>query len=243
MKISELYEYAGDNNLKLLFTASAVSYPTIEGNTSNFLTDYEANSAKLDRLFYRKYASMKTVSKDEDTTAATFTEWKSDVNSILYYYLDAWARLYYALSLAYNPLYNVDGETKTETKGKIEGLSGSDTTDLDNKEQKRTSVYGSHTDTDTSYEVPFDTTTEKETGKESTSIGGYTDTHTDQAHKDQHKITYGKKNDVDYTVTETRAGNIGTTKTTDLLGSEWELRKRSFWENVFKSIVKELLYW
>ena len=243
IKIKDLYKYSKDNSSTLLFNANSVIYPTIEGNTSNFITDYVANSEALDRMFWVRYSSMKPVLPEEDTLAENFLLWKDACKSVLYFYLESWARLYYALSEDYQPLWNVDGITTTRTQGKTEGLSGTDTTTYNRDQHVKTEVHGAKGTTDTSYEVPFDNTTEKEVGKSVASDDQYTDTYTEQANIDTDTLAHGRQNNVDYTVTETRGGNIGLTSSMQLLEQEFELRKKAFWDNVFKAICKELLFW
>lgn len=241
-KIKQLYDYAKENEHRLLFESTGITYPTIEGNTSNFINDYIANADYLDKMFYARYASMKPILPDEDMDEY-FANWKSSIQAVLYFYLDGWARLYYALSEPYNPLWNVDGTTTTRTQGKTEGLSGTDTIVYDRDAHITTEARGAKTTTDTDYEVPFDTTNEKETGKTVSGDNAYTDTITEQANEDEDRTTYGKQNNVDYTVTETRGGNIGLTSSMQLLNQEYDLRKRTFWDNCFRAICKELLYW
>ena len=281
MKIKTLYEYSKTNNKKLLFEkVTGITYPTIEGNTSNFLTDYASMAPELDRMFYIKYASMKPIiPEDDETIAQYFDEWADCIRSVLSYYLDAWARLYYALSLQYNPIYNVDGETTRRTNGKTEGLSGTDTltmakgaqsisnqygqkqTITDYGQDQNTMVRGAKSENDTHSEVPFDSGIEKEISADSHSEETYTDTdtrssrtdtstdttHTDtetrQTYTDTDTTQYGRQNNVDYTETEVRKGNIGVTMTQQMLAEEFKIRKMAFWDNVFKAICKELLYW
>lgn len=241
--IKDIYRYAKSNNKKLLFdNVAGISYPVIEGNTSNFITDYTTNYEELDRMFYIRYASMKPIIPDDENNALYFSDWSASLKSILYFYLESWARLYYALSLDYNPLFNVDGTTTTRTQGKTEGLSGTDTIVYDRDAHVKTEVRGARDVTDTTSEVPFDSTTEKEVGKTHSVDATYTDTFTDQANEDEDRHTYGKQNNVDYTVSEFRQGNIGVTQSQQLLESEYSLRRLSFWDNVFKAIVKEMLY-
>ena len=298
-KVKDLYAYAKENRYTLLFDLNAVTYPTISGNTSNFLEDYVANASLLDRMFWSRYSSMKTILPEEsdESMATFFNNWKDSTNSILYYYLEAWARLYYALTEDYNPLYNVDGTTTRRTQGKTEGLSGTDATtmtrgarsetdqygqkqltDLYGQDQttnvfgedQTNNVYGAKSSGDTHSEVPFDSGVEKEISADSHTENTYTDsvtnlthtdtitkaqktdTHTDAQHTDTHSALqytdsdstlYGRQNNVDYTETETRQGNIGVTMSQQMLDAEIELRKKSFWDNVFKAICKELLYW
>ena len=242
-KVKDIYRYAIANNKKLLFDdVLGISYPVIEGNTSNFITDYTANYEELDRMFYNRYSSMKPIIPDDENNVLYFADWSASLKSILYFYLESWARLYYALSLNYNPTWNYDGQNTTSTQGKIEGLSGTDTVVFDRSVHVKREERGARDVTDTTSEVPFDSTSEKEVGKTHSVDATYTDTFTEDANTDEDRTTYGKQNNVDYTVTETKGGNQGTTTTQQMLQEEYELRKRSFWDNVFKAIVKEMLY-
>jgi hypothetical protein len=137
-------------------------------------------------------------------------------------------------------------------------------------QDKNTHVEGGKGSTSTDYEVPFDSGVEKEVGKNVSSEdtftntdtrdsrtdthteGTHTDTHTNAMHSDTHtaltytdsdSTLYGKQNNVDYTETETRSGNIGVTMTQQMLNEEMKLRMMSFWDNVYKTICKELLIW
>ena len=91
-----------------------LTYPTFPDNTSNFITDYQDNAAS-----FNKYAILKRgdqVVKFDEEDYEDGWDFLSEVSeAITDVHLDSWARLYYALSLAYNPLYNVDGTTTRET--------------------------------------------------------------------------------------------------------------------------------
>ena len=87
-----------------------LTYPTIEGNLSNFISDYQANAASYNGYAILKRGSQEFEYDEEDYDSAweAFSELSGYVTDI---HLENWARLYYALSLSYNPLYNVDGTT------------------------------------------------------------------------------------------------------------------------------------
>ena len=241
--INTLYKYSKEHNTPLLINSNSLVYPTIEGSTVNFLTDYETNKAELDRMFWLRYSSMKTILPEDDITLDEFfLNWKDSVKSVFYFYLEGWARLYYALDIAYNPIWNYDGENTRTTKGKVEGLSGSDTITDTIAQKQKDLVYAQDTTTSTSSEVPFDSIVEKEVGKNVDIRGSRTDSITDHNYVDTHATAFGKKNEVDYTETEIKHGNQGTTTTQQMLREEFELRKQAFWDNVFRAICKELLY-
>ena len=91
-----------------------LTYPTIEDNDSNFITDYQANAAS-----YNGYAILKrgnqVIKVDEEDYNPAWNYLKEVSGYVTDAHLAEWARLYYALSLSYNPLFNVDGQTIKET--------------------------------------------------------------------------------------------------------------------------------
>lgn len=131
--------------------------------------------------------------------------------------------------------------------------------------QKTTDTYGAtHTNTINS-EIPYDMETYKNTSKSEVNGDGVTNT-TDidavsntsekdakqdkntlvysaqkEAKQDRNTVVYGKQNDVNYTVTEEKGGNLGVTSTQTMLLQEYELRLKSFFDNLFTTISRELL--
>ena len=91
-----------------------LTYPTFPDNTSNFITDYQSNAAS-----FNKYALLKrgdqVVKFDEEDYEDGWDFLSEVTEAVTDVHLESWARLYYALSLSYNPLYNVDGTTVKET--------------------------------------------------------------------------------------------------------------------------------
>ena len=273
-KIKELYAELSTNSL--LFDSYLTSfYPTIEGNESNFLTDYASGHAYFDKAFNQKYGN-RCIDLEAETVSAAITEARGIFSAVTMLNLNNWARLYYALSLDYNPLYNVDGLT-TRTYGATQDTMayGKDKTTNKYAQQQDTNQYGAttdtheygatsqtvgqHTNTDTDYSVAYNDTTEKETGKsthlneavttsellhtDTDSSLQHTDTLTKAAHddileRDAHTDT---RSTIQHTDTELRQGNIGVTKSTDLLLGTYDLytKTKSFWDTIFKSIVTE----
>lgn len=272
--IKELYKenYSAVSPTGFLFPASGITYPTIEGNESNFLTDYTNDAGHFDRYFAMCYGER--IYEPFDEEAEILQDWKDSVKAILLTYLDSWARLYYALSLQYNPLYNVDGTSRTTysaqansdvygARSESDIYGARDKSDImgarsesDTYGQKET-TNGARSDTTTSYSVSFDAGTEKETGKSSDSIGSqtvteglhtdghtaqtYTDRHTEATVTDSHTAqTYTDSHNIGtHTETTERFGNIGVTKSTELLESAWEFYQKTFFDNVFKIISEE----
>lgn len=221
----------------------SMDYPTIEGNTSNFLTYYDDHSEEFDRFFVHEYGT-RYVDFDSETDEDIVTEWKDELESIQRIYLDSWARLWYALNIDFNPVYNVEEH--------IETIYGEDVTTngygqhvtTDNYGQKQV-TNGQRTDTATAYSVSFDAATEKETGKQEDVTGQQITT--EALHVDTHTTTA-----VDDTITRdshtdtvNRSGNIGVVSATNLVEQEIRLRGAySFYKNCFITIIEELgAYW
>lgn len=186
-----------------------LNYPTFPDNTSNFIEDYQDNAESFNRYAILKRGDQ-VVKFDEDDYEDGWDFLSEVSEAITDVHLDSWARLYYALSLSYNPLYNVDGITTRETTQRQRtdsygAQSGSSTfgatsqTDnwgaISKTDQfgNKSSTLGEHTDTQTESSVSFDSGTEKETGQTENSYGSqtnteaaYTDTHSELAKSDTH---------------------------------------------------------
>ena len=197
------------------FFDSDLTYPSPDPETNeNFIDDYQNNASN-----YNLYAMLKRGNQVLDIDEEMFEMLEVDnaadytmalSKAVTDTYLNSWARLYYALSLAYNPLYNVDGTTtktisereRTDAYGAQSGgqtigaISASDIHGAKSKSDvwgAKSSTLGEHTDTQTNYSVSFDSSTEKETGKTSNLMGAqtntentYTDGHTEQSYTDSH---------------------------------------------------------
>lgn len=184
-------------------------YPTFPDNTSNFIEDYQDNAESFNKYAILKRGDQVVKFNEEDYEDGW--DFLSEVSeAITDVHLDSWARLYYALSLSYNPLYNVDGTTTRETTQRQRtdaygAQSGSSTfgatSQTDNwgavsktdQFGNKSITLGARTDTQTEYSVSFDSGTEKETGKTENSNGSqtnteasYTDTHSELAKSDTH---------------------------------------------------------
>ena len=242
-KIRDLYKEAQTEQKAMLMTNALVSiYPEIgEEPRANFVSDYLGNKNYYDRYFVNFHGEKMydlDAWKENATDAEAFAIWLADCDAIVATHLDAWARLYYALSLQYNPIWNVDGST-------VKTFSEHETTDSIG-ERERTDSYGEdqttdgqRTDTSKTYAVAYDSATEKESGKvedvtgqKITTRSSHEDTHTDAAAEDVH--TSGE-----HTETEVRSGNIGVTMTQQLLNAEWDFRKKNFFKTIMKTIVEE----
>ena len=168
---------------------SNLTYPQPDPETSeNFITDYKANADN-----YNLYALLKRgnqcIEIDEDlydmmgaNNIAAYTmalsEAITDTN------LNSWARLYYALSLAYNPIYNVDGVTikttsereRTDAYGAQSGgatIGAISTSDVHGA-QSGSTIYGAVSESD----VHGAQSKSDVWGAKSSTLGEHTDTQT-----------------------------------------------------------------
>ena len=241
---------------------SDLTYPQPNPETSeNFITDYQDNAVN-----YNLYAVMKrgnqSLNIDEELKEMMnldndFLYMEALAGSITDTHLEAWARLYYALSLSYNPIYNVDGVTsrnysakkRTDKFGATSGGVTYGAVSASDIHGAKSSTLGEHTDTSTDFSVSFDSATEKETGKTSNVLGAqtnteatYTDQHTETSRTDSHQeATHTDEHSDDaYTETETRQGNIGVTMTQQMLEAEWEFRKKEFFSHIINQMLDEL---
>ena len=222
-RLIDIYGAKSDENEPLFNIESPESYPVFEDSSANFITDYLSDYANFDFYTVRMYGERiaKFISHDD---LEILEEFDKIINSILSIHLPEWARLYYALDLKYNPIYNVDGVT-TYVYGQKER-------EEDIKQRKRSEKFPEALTTNTEYDVAFDSATEKESGKTTSSTALHTNEFTDDAHKDVFT-------DKTHTDTETRKGNIGVTMTQQMLEAEFELRKKSFFNTMIKTFIEE----
>lgn len=273
-KLKDLYKGLGTSSL-LFDSFLTPFYPDIEGNESNFLTDYATSHAVFDKAFTHKFGE-RVIDLEADTLSDAVTEFRGITSGVTMLNLSNWARLYYALSLDYNPLYNVDGlttfthgatsETYTFGKDKTTSQYGATQDTVQYGATEDTTEYGAtsktegaNTDTDTNYAVSFDSATEKETskairenGSKTTTETLHTDTQSSIQHSDissslQHTDTSERdarsdgKTTTQYIDTELRQGNIGVTKSTELLKDTYALytETKGFWDTIFKILANE----
>ena len=244
IKIKRLFALAGSP----FVLDTNMTYPEIEGDESNFLTDYDTNKAQYDRYFIKEHGE-KMVDIDGITEEDVVLNWKSEIQAIQRIYLDAWAHIYYTLNIAYNPVYNVEehitskygehetereyGAHETETEygaHETEREYGAHETETEYGEHETENEYGAtsetlgtHTDTTTQYTVNYDTGTEKETSKASDVTGAQTNTaltHTDTETSKLHTDTTTSK-----LHTDTETSKLHTDTTTSKLHTDTETSK------------------
>ena len=237
-KLKDLYNGLGTSSL-LFDSFLAPFYPDIEGNESNFLTDYATSHAVFDKAFTHKFGE-RVIDLEADTLSDAITEFRGITSGVAMLNLSNWARLYYALSLDYNPLYNVDGLTTFTHGATSETYTyGKDKTTSQYGATSKTD--GAYLDTDTDYTMSYDSGTEKEAGKQTHDNAAQTHTeasHTDTAERDARS---DGKTTTQYIDTELRQGNIGVTKSTELLKDTYALytETKGFWDTIFKILANE----
>lgn len=222
-KLIDIYKDKKTANLPL-FNMGQIVYPTIQGNTSNFCNDYLEKFDSFDVYVARMWGQRNFDAFLSSLNSESINEWNDAVIASINIHLDEWARLYYALSLKYNPIWNVDGQTTYVYGEKVKTDSLA--------ERTRTDTQGEKGSTTTDYATAYDSGSEKETGKTSFVDDENTFTSVDSAHIDTFT-------DDEHTDTETRSGNIGVTMTQQLLNAEYELRKKSFFRTIFKQIIDD----
>ena len=244
IKIKRLFALAGSP----FVLDTNMTYPEIEGDESNFLTEYNTNKAEYDRYFIKEHGE-KTVDIDGITDEDIVTNWRNEIQAIERIYLNAWAHIYYTLNIAYNPVYNVEehitskyGEHETEREygqhetdvqygqHETDRQYGQHETDVQYGQHETDTQYGAtsetlgtHTDTRTNYAVSFDAATEKETGKSEDVIGSQTNTsllHTDTETSKLHTDTTTSK-----LHTDTETSKLHTDTTTSKLHTDTETSK------------------
>jgi len=234
--IKQILTIARRNNKDLLFQDPELyPYPEIPDSNDNFISDYAALAPSYDNYFVKEYGA-RVVEYDVETEADFLEEWFKDLYGTELVYLEAWARLYYALHINFNPVYNVEEHIKTTYGEHItENVIG----ERSHTKGAQINDDGTHTDTSTQFNVAVDSGEEKESAKQTDVIGA-------------HQTTEGRRTDTDDAATDTttsnehidsvdRSGNIGVVSATDLLNAEIEQKKRlSFFKNVFLVLIEEV---
>lgn len=201
--------------------APGTTYTFIPSQFSTYecLGEYFKNSTVFDYDYKQKFANLLLQEQSEtEYVARTFDKLKSVCIRKKY----EWDTLYSSIIQVYNPIWNVDGTETTEYSKEKETNTIGTATD--------TFTSGERNGTTTDYAIPYNGTEEKETGKATSQNNTYTDTntkgsHTDTLDRDAH------------TVTITRSGNIGATKTQELLQSQRDIAMFDFLDTVLKECI------
>lgn len=216
-QISKHSSFTSEAPFTLIYTS--LDYPAIPDNTSNFIEDYEASLSYDNYAVYKRGSQVIDLDLEDESDLAS--EWYDIIEAITNIHLDSWARLYYALNLSYNPIWNVDGSTVT-VKDAVENT-------IEYGEQEITA--GTRSDSTTYHTMATDSSAEKETGKDEREIGQQINTAGE--HTDTHNLG-------EQTETVTRTGNQGVTMTQQMLESEWNFRRKAFFESVLNTMLDEI---
>ena len=104
-QISKHSSFTSEAPFTLIYTS--LDYPSIPDNTSNFIEDYEASLSYDNYAVYKRGSQVIDLDLEDESDLAS--EWYDIIEAITNIHLDSWTRLYYALNLSYNPIWNVDG--------------------------------------------------------------------------------------------------------------------------------------
>lgn len=183
-------------------------------------------------------------------------------NIIRALYGENWARLWTAIKVEYNPLENYSMKETRKLKGKdtrkdeIErtGTIDIDTTTNDDVESKVGAITSEGNGSGTSGVIPLNgsepVTITNNTANSSTSNTEQTNTSntvtvqnslTDTTDNETHDGSLERNEDIE----TNRSGNIGVTTSQQMLESEYELRKRNYFDYVFTCVdeVLTIPYW
>lgn len=188
-------------------------------STYECLGEYFKNSTVFDYDYKQKFANLLLQEQSEtEYVGRTFNKLKSVCIRKKY----QWDTLYSSIIQEYNPIWNVDGTETTEYSAEKETNNIGAATD--------TFTSGERMGTTTDFAIPYNGTDEKETGKATSQNTPYTDTNTkgtrtDVLNKDEHSVTV------------TRSGNIGVTKTQELLQAQRDIAMFDFLDMVMQDCI------
>ena len=168
---------------------------------------------------------------------------------------ESYARIYRALTEDYNPIWNVDGtetltyrKDNTGTQGNVVDHTGTQDVDTTNSGALTTTEGSTHTVTTkkTSYNSATLNVTDEVTDTPSSGSTAETDTRKFEVDRTDNLKDDATRTDnlhEDYTETKTRGGNIGVTKSQELIDSEIQLRMSyKFLEIVEHDILHMIAY-
>ena len=230
MKIKDLFTLVGSP----FVLDPTMTYPEIEGDESNFLTEYNTNKSQYDYFFVKDHGK-KFVDIDGEEDADIILNFKNEIKAIQRVYLNSWAHQYYTLNIAYNPVYNVTEDTET-TYGEheIENEYGEHETEREYGEHETEREYGEHEteneygehETETSY---GEHETETEYGATQDTFGQRTDTTTNYSvsfdgstEKETGKASTDKGQEIDSSLahTDTETSKLHTDTETSKLHTD-----------------------
>lgn len=163
--------------------------------------------------------------------------------------IDDLTRLYYSLQLSYNPLYNKDAtETITQIGTIADAHTGDDDRSIKGKTQDLTTNAStgardgqgldSAVVTEDASKVPYNNVNHYDTDRVKTEtpvMGSDSNATNNVDYHDKTEYNSDLTKTFDKTDTHRSYGNLGVTKSTDLLEAEYQLRmQRGFWDYVYR---------
>lgn len=181
---------------------------------------------------------------EKDSFPAIYDQWIESCNDFVALNIFNWAYLYHSLNDEnnyWNPTHNYDGTSSVTTKGTMEKLTGTDTVNSTIGDFNSTDLIKADTTTNTDFSIPYDMQNEKETGRSELHNSDREVNHSESVRDNTQDTLYGRQNDVDYTVTEIKGGNLGVTTVPTMIKELAGLE--SFWNTVLEYLSKELTMW
>lgn len=222
-----------------------ISYsPYDENDIKNFIEDYKNNFKNFDLLNKVRYLSREYIVPFNVGTDISIisNDFKNLSTAYITGHLDDLHRLYYALNLKYNPIFNLDVKSTITKKGKDVDESGTTSTnktgDLYNESGTDTNIFGEQIQnnknvTNDSLELVDTDSTVLNSHTDTTNYGKKTTTNLTDT------TTHGRVNSIDLTDTEIRQGNQGVTMSQQMLEAEYRIRQKNFFDDLFYKIINE----
>lgn len=214
-----------DNDHKMLDT---VTYTNVGVTTEQMAQIYRT-------LYGRNLLSVPLINWEDDALkyAASVDELSIKIKSILNLNLYKYLKWIESMGYAYNPLWNVDGTEEYQYIDTHGNVTRTTTPILQNSQELQTAPY----DNDNEYNNTSKTINTY-SGTQSTDTETHTSVTDDTLTGLVHAITGGDFSHIEKRV---RQGNIGVTKTTELINDERELVKFNLIQEFFNDINKQLL--
>ena len=239
--------------IDLKATVNQVIPNNLSSEVFPFAPDYYESAQRYDLLFWQHYGLKELIPEFGIETA---DDWNNAVLSVLYTYKEQLKNFWNINIAEYSPIDNVFEETTQNThrrKHEETFTSGAQTNSetlgsrTDTQNVGSNGKTGNSTTTTTSRRVPYDMSTEKEVGSDTSAVVNSELESTQTSGQQVNSATVGQR--VDKTesspqhekVTINRHGNIGTTLSTDvMLGSENYWKHFNFMNELFSLINQEL---
>lgn len=211
----------------LLWNLETITPSDYTEDDPNFMDYYKENHESLDRLFVRQHGEkiidLWMNEGDEENPSKIVEAWRSDANGVFAKYFYSWFVLFVALNTKYNPLWNKEGSEKV-TYSEFE-------TEFEKGEQEDESTNGQRVSTSEGSNKAYNSGLLPKISEGKTTMNQSTD-----------KVKSGSRTDTttekSHDVETVFGGNLGITKTQELIESEYNLR---MFTNFFNGIQEVYL--